>query len=461
MSRPSRRAGWLGLAALLAGATGHRATAADAEARLLELLAENVPFARVPAAVFDGLGSELPDAGQHVRRIADAAPGGALDPRALEKLDPAAVGYRAEWHTLRYRHYDLDWDVTGLLLSPARPEPGLPTLVLIHGGSANWYEFFVDPLNQPGLGQYLAQRARVLLVTIPGNYKPGGWLEENRRRRPAYLLDREPDDAELRVRNAVFTFQLVCEGVARLVEAATRGPLLIVGHSTGGEIQFLLKERLASRLLGRSLGWGTGGPAALRRDWEEEAADADDRARERRYPPVTELRGRGIEEYTRGYVGPLNPLGPGSERVVAERWFAREGRRRPHFKQPLQDLEHTGRADRLAEIEKEIRAALDGRASGPDPGAVVRDLFSTMRSTLGGYRRMVFTTAARDTGHWAADPKQARELWVADAFRRANPDAAVRVLVYDLPLTHYGHIERPRSLAGGLLVAARWLVAVD
>jgi hypothetical protein len=34
------------------------------------------------------------------------------------------------------------------------------------------------------------------------------------------------------------------------------------------------------------------------------------------------------------------------------------------------------------------------------------------------------------------------------------------VLVFDVPMTHYGHIERPRQLAGGLLEAVRW-VATD
>jgi hypothetical protein len=30
-------------------------------------------------------------------------------------------------------------------------------------------------------------------------------------------------------------------------------------------------------------------------------------------------------------------------------------------------------------------------------------------------------------------------------------------LVFDVPMTHYGHIEKPRELAGGLVAALRWL----
>ena len=51
-----------------------------------------------------------------------------------------------------------------------------------------------------------------------------------------------------------------------------------------------------------------------------------------------------------------------------------------------------------------------------------------------------------------------RELRVAEEFRKENPDIPIRVLVFDLPVTHQGHIEKPRELAGGLLVALKWLV---
>ena len=29
---------------------------------------------------------------------------------------------------------------------------------------------------------------------------------------------------------------------------------------------------------------------------------------------------------------------------------------------------------------------------------------------------------------------------------------------FDVPITHYGHIERPKQLAGGLVAALQWLV---
>lgn len=434
--------------------------AEQAEARVLALLQDAPLVATVPADLFEQLGWDLPDGGATVKALADAAPGGAFDPRALEeaRIHLRRLGYSARWHVVRYRHYGLDWDITGLLLTPARPSAGLPTVAFINGGSANWYEFFVTPLNGPAVGQYLAQRVPVLLISIPGNYRSGGWDEPPAVRKPAYLIDRELGADETKLRNAIYTFTLVVEGVRQLVERATRGPLLIAGHSTGGEIQFLLRDALRTRLNGLSLGWGTGGPASLRRSWEHVAASGLRlTASAALYPPISVVRERTVAEYARTYIGPLNPLGPGTPANVAGRWFARENRRRPQFKQPLQDIEHRGERERRAGIEAEIRE-LAGRSAVRVPAEqIVADLFSTLRTPIDGYRRMIWTTAAGDDGHWDPDPAKARELFVAKAFQQANPKAEVRVLVFDVPMSHYGHIEKPRQLAGGILAAVKWL----
>jgi pimeloyl-ACP methyl ester carboxylesterase len=223
--------------------------------------------------------------------------------------------------------YGLDWDITALHLTPNQPTRNLPTVAIINGGSANWYEFFLDPLNRPGLGQYLAQRVPVLLVTIPGNYRHGGWTEPDLAKRiPGYLQDRDVPPDEARVRHSEYTFRLVTEGVRRLIETVTTGPIVLVGHSTGGEIQFLLKESsLESRLQGLSLGWGTGGPAALSGMREFRGPrTADD------YPPVWELNPRPPSAYARGYLGSLNPVWDSSRTrlEIATRDGARSSSRR-------------------------------------------------------------------------------------------------------------------------------------
>lgn len=446
------------VAALSLAIAGSLAAVDDPEETVLARLREPVMHTFVPPDLFEQLGWDLPDGGRRVRELADAATGGAFDPKALEQLSASEIGYAASWHVERYPYYGIDWDITALRLIPGQATPGLPTVAFINGGSANWYEFFVDPLNRPAVAQYLAQRIPVTLVTIPGNYRDGGWAAPIAARKPAYLLDRELSDRETRARNVIMTFSVVAEGVRRILESVTQGPLLIAGHSTGGEIQFLLHEALRARLDGRSLGWGTGGPAALRRTWQEGAAATRNQGRlEAPSLRLAEVRERTPEEYARTYIGPLNPLGPGSNLEIARRWFEREHRRRPQFKQPLQDIEHRGEREYFDALQSEITSAIRQAEMRVDPSAVIADLFSTMRTPLSGYRRMIWTTAAGDDGHWDEDPTKARELFVAQRFKETNPGAEVRVLVFDVPMSHYGHIEKPRQLAGGLLAAIKWL----
>jgi hypothetical protein len=449
-----------GAAVALLGAALALAQSPSAAIGVRELIASDRPYVLVHHELFDRLGWDLPDGGSAVETLAEAAPDGAFDPRELEGIDAERLGYRAKWHQVRYRFYGLEWDITGLSLEPLQREAGLPTVAFINGGAANWYEFFLDPLNRPGLAQYLAQKIPVLLISIPGNYKHGGWQDPPDRRHPAFVLDRDLPDEEVRVRDAIFTFTLICEGVVRLIEQATTGPLLISGHSTGGEIQFLLKERLASRLRGMSLGWGTGGPASLRKEWQTATAlEANRREGAQEMPDLTRRNFRTPREYGRGYVGPWNPVWAPTKVETAAEWLRREGRRRPNFKQPIQDLEHNGSSEFRAEMEKQIRSLVAASKLPIGADAVVADLFSTMKSPVEGYRRMIWTTTTNDDGHWDPDPARARELTIANDFRKRNPDAAIRVLVFDVPMTHYGHIERPRQLAGGLLEAVRWVAA--
>jgi hypothetical protein len=435
-----------------------------ADRKIAELLSQDRDHSVLAGDVFDTFGWELPDGGRHVKALADAAPGGAFDPRQLERLAPADLGYRAAWRVVRYKQYGLDWDITGLQLTPVKAEPGLPTLAIVHGGSANWYEFFLDPLNRPGLGQFLAQRMPVVLITIPGNYADGGWTENRFDERiPGYVLDRKISADEARVRNAVFTFKVITEGVRRLLEQTTTGPLLILGHSTGGEIQYLLKDSsLTARLGGRSIGWGTGGPALITKAIDERFGERAERVVQYgRYPRVERLRARGPDGYvSSNYVGPLNPLTGSSKLEVAERWYAAENRRRPQFKQVLQDMEHQGFVEHRARLEKEIREALDKNRYNVDADEVIADLFTTMTPTLKGYQRMAWVVARLDDGHWDRVPEQAREWNMAARFRTENPGAAIRILLVDAPMTHYGHIERPKQLAAVLVGAVRWVSGV-
>jgi hypothetical protein len=121
-----------------------------------------------------GAGFDLPDGGRSVSALAAKAPGGAFDPRDVANIPAQELGYKADWVVERFRRYNLDWDITGLRLTSLNPEAkNHPWFIIINGGAANFYEFFVDLKNNPGWAQYLAQKLNVMIVTIPGNFIPG------------------------------------------------------------------------------------------------------------------------------------------------------------------------------------------------------------------------------------------------------------------------------------------------
>ncbi len=428
---------------------------------LLALYRTGTVFTAVPEAVFNQQGFDLPDGGGSVKALATAAPGGAFDPRKLEAIPAAKLGYRAKWIEHRYKVYGMDWDIGGLLLTPNQATPGLPTMVIIHGGSSNWYEFYVDFFNNPGLGQYLAQKVPVLLLTIPGNYKHGGWTDNSYAERiPAYLLDRELTAQDARVRNAVYTFRVVVDGVRQIIEKTTTGPLVVVGHSTGGEIPFLLMDTpLQSRMNGQFLGWGSGGPSALDKilSTPEEHRESNLR-RYSQYAPVQTLRARSPGEYAYEsvYIGPLNPCKGKDKLEVATCWFRQEERRRPVFKQKLQDVEHSGADVLLEQTAIEIRAALRTNNSSLNAQEVISDLFMTNRAPMTGYKKMIWLVGKLD-GHARIENGIPSEAEIANEFRKRNPGVPIRVALFDLPITHYAHVERPKQLASAMITALKWL----
>ncbi len=144
---------------------------------------------------------------------------------------------------------------------------------------------------------------------------------------------------------------------------------------------------------------------------------------------------------------------------VARRWLSIEDRRRPNFKQVLQDVEHHGASELRHRLEQEIREALKGITLHVAEDEVFKDLFYTNQSPVTGYQKMIWTVGKWDKAHWhKSQIEKARELRIANQFLQKDPKTEVKVIVYDLPLTHYGHIERPRHVAGGLYEAMQWLL---
>jgi hypothetical protein len=270
------------------------------------------------------------------------------------------------------------------------------------------------------------------------------------------------------VRNAIYTNALIMQGVKALVMKHTSGDILFVGHSTSGEISMLANEDpdLSARLKGRFLGWGSGGPARLELLRTVRGKDVVDRAGASPSggkAPIYALERRDPPSYSRGYSGFLNPLyEPGMSHLqIAERWLAAEARRRPNFKQQLQNYEHGADLAEKAWAENEIETLLK-RTGNPWKVPfedVAKDLFVTHYTRMDGFRRMVWTTAHFDRNHWNPEqPMKSIEVFVANEYRAKNPDAEIRLINWDPPMTHYGHLELPKQLAAAHYSVVRWLV---
>jgi hypothetical protein len=449
----------------------------DVEQKIWKLLDDDKSvYVSLPEADFRALGEgfDLPDGGKTVTDLAMSAPGGAFDPRDVAKIPAETLGYKADWIVERYKRYNLDWDITGLRLTSLHPDAKkYPWFIIMNGGAANVYEFLVDLKNQPGWSQYLAQKVNVMIISIPGNFKYGGWEEpiQSVKRQPAYLLDRELPMAEYEIRNCLLNNMVVMQGVKALIMNHTKGDILMIGHSTSGEITMLANDDadLKARLNGRFFGWGSGGPARIE---SLRAVKAPGAGRgggggegggwgKQEKLPLEALSRRNTASYSHGYSGFLNPLYEAgmSHAQIADRWLAAEARRRPQFKQQIQNIEHGASLNEKGRIEVEIDTLLKkaGNPWGVNIEDVSKDLFSTQFTRMDGYKQMVWTVAHFDRNHWVPeDPMKGGEVLVAKEYRAKNPTAKVRLIIWDLPMTHYGYLELPKQLAAAHYSVIRW-----
>jgi Alpha/beta hydrolase family len=347
------------------------------------------------------------------------------------------------------------WDIHGRLLTPAKESLPGTAVVMIHGGAANECEFlftpdgpeeFADltkvspPAARVGVAQHIASLGvPVLAVSLPGHYSRKPWLPIPDRR-PEFVIGQVPSERELDNRLAVYTFRMCLEAVKKLIEThLPQHDLYMWGHSTGGEYFYLMEQYgLKNRLIG-GLGFGTGMPAWLRKEWDLAADDKTPEERAARFRPIVGLSRRSPKGYVKsGYVGPNQPWGS------VERWFELENHRRPQFKPFLQDIEHSAYDILLDDVRKKSRL--------PD-----EELFITFNGDLKrlGGKRMMHIVGEFDKGHWIDGEKKGhefrREVFALKRF--AEHADAVRLVVVPR-LTHYGHVEAHNERLANLMVTA-------
>jgi hypothetical protein len=345
------------------------------------------------------------------------------------------------------------WDIHGRLLTPAKASIGNIAVVMIHGGAANEYEFIftpdgpeaypdltrTDPARaRVGVAQHIASLGiPVLAISLPGHYSGNPWLPIAQRR-PEFVIGETPSDTELRNRLAVYTFRMCTEAVKALVEKSLPNQdIFMWGHSTGGEYFYLMEQYgLKNKLIG-GLGFGTGMPAWVRKEWDLACAEKSAAERAAPFRNLTDLSRRSPAGYIKsGYIGPNQPWGS------VENWFELENHRRPQFKPFLQDIEHSAHDILMPEIR---------RISGlPD-----EELFITYQADLNRLRgkRLLHIVGEYDKGHWIEGGEKGlefrREVY---AFKRFAPYAKELRLVHVPNLTHYGHVENHNERLANVMV---------
>ena len=344
------------------------------------------------------------------------------------------------------------WDIHGRLFAPAAISIPDMAVVMIHGGAVNEYEFIFTPggpetyldLTQTdpaqarvGVAQHIASLGiPVLTISLPGHYSRKHWASIAERR-PEFIIGEVPGDTELRNRLAVYTFRMCAEAIKALVESNVKESIFMWGHSTGGEYFYLMEQYgLKNRLIG-GLGFGTGMPAWIRKEWDLACASKSPEERAAPFRNLTDLSRRSPKGYEKsGYVGPNQPWGS------AEKWFELENHRRPQFKPFLQDIEHSAHDVLLPEIKK---------ISGlPDD-----ELFITYKSDLNRLRgkKLLHIVGENDKGHWIEGGETGlefrREVY---AFNRFKPFAEALRLIVVPNLTHYGHVESYNERLANLMV---------
>ncbi len=345
------------------------------------------------------------------------------------------------------------WNIHGRLFTPANPSIPDVAVVMIHGGAANEYEFIFTPDGpehypdltssdvgqaRVGVAQHIASLGvPVLAISLPGHYSRNHWPSIVERR-PEFVIGQIPDNEELKNRLAVYTFRMCVEAIKTLVEKHLQQAIFMWGHSTGGEYFYLVEQfGLKNKLIG-GLGFGTGMPAWVRKEWDLACAKKTPEERAAPFRNLTELSRRSPAGYaTSGYVGPNQPWGS------VERWFELENHRRPQFKPFLQDIEHSAH-DVLLPVIKEISGLPD------------EELFITYKSDLTRLRgkKLLHIVGEYDKGHWIEGGERGlafrREVY---AFNRFKPYADALRLVVVPNLTHYGHVESYNERLANLMVA--------
>ena len=335
---------------------------------------------------------------------------------------PYADGkFFSEEVTVRYDRNGYDWDMHGTLYTPERELNEKRAFVFFHGGAGSEKIMDLTPDGRPGLARVVAaQGFRVLALTYPGHYPPGGiWQTPIPERMPIYLMDRELPPEEILDRNLKCTFNTILQGAGLLTDRHFAGrEILTFGHSTGGPMAaHLTRFSKLARVIGL-VGFGTGGPDGWRKEWRDQTG-----AEKYVEKPVDHVSRRSPDSFKEsGYVDPpdLTPWGGADDyiRIISPL--------RSQMKTSLCDNQHNAAVGVLEEYPKRTglpREEYFDHLQEPDPNWL---------KTI----RVLLTVGENDKGHWVKGERleHKREMYMGAKYAAATRGAHV-VLI-----PRYGHV---------------------
>jgi hypothetical protein len=323
--------------------------------------------------------------------------------------------------TVRYSRNGYDWDIHGTLYTPATEINPKRAFVCFHGGAGSEKIMDLTPDGRSGLARVLAaQGFKVLALTYPGHYPPGGvWKTAITERQPIYLLDRELPQEEVRDRNLKCTFNVILQGAGLLTDEYLAGRDIIgFGHSTGGPMAaHLTRFSKQTKVIGL-VGFGSGGPDGWRLEWRNKTG-----AEKYTEKPVDHVSRRSPDTFKEsGYVDPedLTPWGG------AEDYIRLVSPLRSQMKTSLCDNQHNAAFGILEEYPKRTglpREEYFDHLQEPDP--------EWLKSI-----KVLLTVGENDKGHWVRGDRleDKREMFMGAKYAAATRGAHV-VLI-----PRYGHV---------------------
>jgi pimeloyl-ACP methyl ester carboxylesterase len=324
--------------------------------------------------------------------------------------------------TVRYQRNGYDWDMHGTLYTPEKETDPRRAFVFFHGGAASEKIMDLTPDGRPGLARVLASQGfKVLALTYPGHYPPGGvWQQSIPERKPIYLIDRDLSDSEILDRNLKCTFNVILQGAGHLADNHLGGREIIgFGHSTGGPMAaHLTRFSKKTKVIGL-VGFGSGGPDGWRKEWRDKTG-----AEKYVEKPIDHVSKRSPDSFkASGYVDPedLTPWGGADDyiRLISPL--------RSQMKTSLCDNQHNAAVKILEEYPRRTglpRQEYFDHLQDPDPNWL---------KTI----RVLLVAGENDKGHWVnngASLENKREMFMGAKYAATTRGAHV-VLI-----PRYGHV---------------------